>query len=158
MPSENKDDWRYISCDTWRIDALQEREGTFEDELIDWIDGYNKPYIEDKGAPEHSLLVWIEEMFDERQAYIMKGYCWDGRSMATIGKELDITRVRVWQIYKEVLGIIRIRCDDDWEKYKLLFIGNRVDGYNGRRRLVIDGRGIADGRDNNNNKDKGDKG
>jgi len=137
MPSEYKDDWRYISMDVWRLDALTGGYTDFEDDLLEYIDNGRTTIIPDLGTPEHSLLVWIEEMFDERQAYIMKGYCWDGRSMATIGRELDITRVRVWQIYKEVLEIIKIRCDNDWEKYQQLFIG---------------GRNSADGRRNNNNK------
>jgi len=130
MPSEYKDDWRYISMDVWRLDTLTGEYTDFEDELIQWIDNGRTAIIPDLGTPEHSLLVWIEEMFDERQAYVMKGYCWDGRSMATIGRELGITRVRVWQIYKEVLEIIKIRCDNDWKKYQQLFIGyrNSADG------------------------------
>jgi len=155
MASEYEGDWRYKSVDNWVIDTL-EHYSDYEDDIIDWIDNGNKIKINDK-EPEHSLLVWIEEMMDERQAFIMKQYCWEGKSMASIGRELQITRVRVWQIYKEVLEIIKIRCDNDWEKYKLLFIGHRDDEHNCRRSLVIDdqytyGDCIRNGKKDNNNK------
>tara|TARA_R110000796_G_scaffold79082_3_gene176069 strand:- start:848 stop:1141 length:294 start_codon:yes stop_codon:yes gene_type:complete len=87
-----------------------------------------------RGYPEppalHRKLVmtdWLMEMLDERQYKIINGYSWMGRSMSDIGEELGITRVRVWQIYKEVLGLIKIRCDGDSRLYKRLFIGDTND-------------------------------
>ncbi len=126
MASEHKDDWRYIGCDDWRLDKLSGH--------YDPAEAMVKEIDRKRGYPEppalHRKLVmtdWLMEMLDERQYKIINGYSWMGRSMSDIGEELGITRVRVWQIYKEVLQLIKIRCDGDSRLYKRLFIGDTND-------------------------------
>jgi DNA-directed RNA polymerase specialized sigma subunit len=128
MASENKDDWRYIGCDTWRLDILSGHYDPAED-MAEAVDRKNNKCNKPLNACEREMVMtdWLMDMLDERQYKIINGYVWMGRSMASIGEDLGITRVRVWQIYKEVLQLIRIRCDGDDKVYKRLFIGG-TDG------------------------------
>jgi len=118
VASEYKDDWRYIGCDTWRLDKLAGKYSP-EDDWIEEIDNTNNP----QSRRQLCLTDWLQSQLTDRQYKIINDYAWEGRSMAVIGSELGITRVRVWQIYKEILNIMKIRCDGDHEKYKELFIG-----------------------------------
>jgi len=120
MASTFKDDWRYIGCDMWRLDALSGTYESAEDDIINGIDNVNMYPLSERRIP---MITWLQEELDERQFYIINNYIWNGRSMSAIGDDLGITRVRVWQIYKEVFQIIRDRCGDS-DVYRELFIGN----------------------------------
>ena len=111
-----KDDWRYVGCDTWRLDKVSGHYSP-EDEWIDGID--NKNII--TFPPQIALVDWIGEMLEEREAKIINDFVWEGRSMDEIGKEMGYTRQRIWQLYKQ--GLARIgEIVGDAEQFKALFI------------------------------------
>ena len=119
-----KDDWRYISCDMWRLDKLS-KAYEIEDELIAKLDNGSA-----KASPAgctNNLISFIENVMDEREYKIVYDYVWQGRSMAVIGEELGYTRVRIWQLYKQALDKLRDACGDSQERYIDMFIGNDGD-------------------------------
>tara|TARA_R110002095_G_scaffold196753_1_gene175703 strand:+ start:285 stop:806 length:522 start_codon:yes stop_codon:yes gene_type:complete len=117
-----KDDWRYISCDMWRLDKLS-KPYEIEDELIERIDNGSA-----KASPHgrNNLINFIEKVMDEREYAIVYGYVWQGKSMATIGEELGYTRVRIWQVYKLAIEKLREACGDSRERYVEMFIDKDV--------------------------------
>ena len=115
-----KDDWRYISCDMWRLDKLS-KAYEIEDEIINKLDNGSA-----KASPAgctNNLISFIEDVMDEREYKIVYDYVWQGRSMAAIGEELGYTRVRIWQLYKRGLDKLREACGDSQERYIDMFIG-----------------------------------
>lgn len=116
-----KDDWRYISCDMWRLDKLS-KAYEIEDKVIAKLDNGSA-----KASPvggTNNLINYIEKIMDKREYKIVYDYVWQGRSMAVIGEELGYTRVRIWQLYKQALDKLRDACGDSQERYIDMFIGN----------------------------------
>jgi hypothetical protein len=119
-----KDDWRYISCDMWRLDKLS-KAYEIEDEIINKLDNGSA-----KASPagcSNNLISFIENVMDEREHKIVYDYVWQGKSMAAIGEELGYTRVRIWQLYKQGLEKLREACGDSQERYVEMFINDDVD-------------------------------
>lgn len=118
-----KDDWRYIGCDTWRLDKLKGSDSP-EDEWIAQIDAVTANTI--PFPAQTSLVEWIEHALDPREYKIVYDYVWMGKSMAVIGDELGITRVRVWQLYQQALRRIKVLMNNDAEIFKDFFIGREA--------------------------------
>jgi len=111
-----KDDWRYVGCDTWRLDKVSGHYSP-EDQWIDSIDNENIITF----PPQIALVDWIADVLEEREAKIINDFVWEGRSMDEIGKELGYTRQRIWQLYKQ--GLARIgEIVGDAEQFKAMFI------------------------------------
>jgi len=115
-----KDDWRYVGCDTWRLDKLC---GSYnaEDEMIDRIDKQNSNVI--PFPPQFSLVDWLEQMLTEKENKIVYSFVWLGKSFSEIGEEMGYTRQRCWQIYKGSLKKVGEICGNA-EVFKDLFMGD----------------------------------
>ena len=109
-----KGDWRYIPVPEYRLDSMLSYNP--EDE---WIDRIDNGVVEDNTI---SLTSWLyENIEDDRISNIIFRYMWLGDSMEEIGMDMELTRVRIWQLYKKGLGIMKDKLTA--EEYKDLFIG-----------------------------------
>lgn len=102
-----KGDWRYIPTETWRLNKLAQ-------------DFYEPNNPEDDREVE-SLVTWLEDNIeDKRISSIIYAYMYEGKSMVSIGEELSLTRVRVWQLYKKGLKQMKEQLTES--EFKTLFI------------------------------------
>jgi len=109
-------DWRYIAYPQYRLDSILSYNP--EDEWIEAIDRGEDIY-EDNTI---SLVTWLyENIEDTRISNIIYRYQWVGDSMEEIGEDMELSRVRIWQLYQKGLNIMRDKMTA--EEYKKLFIG-----------------------------------
>ena len=69
-----KDDWRYVGCDTWRLDKVSGHYSP-EDQWIDSIDNENIITF----PPQIALVDWIADVLEEREAKIINDFVWEDR-------------------------------------------------------------------------------
>lgn len=107
-----KDDWRYVPTESWRLNKLIQSR-------------YYSGFTEDKEEGEvESLIDWLEDNIeDKRISSIIYDYMYEGKSMVSIGEELKLSRVRVWQLYQKGLAQMREQLTES--EFKTLFITGR---------------------------------
>ena len=107
-------DWRYVPCDTWRLD-LEARPQSPEDDYIAHLDGAKSD------SDKADLWQWLNtSLSDKRAVTIIYSYLWLGESMEAIGADLSLTRQRVWQLYKGACKELQ-QCTTA-DEFKRLFV------------------------------------
>ncbi len=121
LPSDRFiDAWRFhlVNDSTWKIDN---KGGTVDptDEYINKIDGIEKEELSSPIPPINMLNVLPPRLKD-----ITERYVFNGESMISIGKDYGLTRIRIFQLYKQSILLLKDAFEDNPDMIRYLLERN----------------------------------
>lgn len=111
-----KDEWRYhyVGDSTWKIDN---KGGTVDPE-DDYIDRIDNTLQEEPVSP--IPIIDMLDILPDRLKLITESYIFNGESMINIGKRIGLGRLRIWQLYKQAIVLLKDEYGDNEDFLKYL--------------------------------------